>query len=77
MTDDTIVDIHITGRASEPPTHKALQAALGDCLALFGQKLNRLPTDEEADMIWAAVQRYYGIDERYIEPPSQRRDRVQ
>jgi hypothetical protein len=72
MTDDKIVHANIAGQTTEPATPEALARAMASCLHRFEQHLHRLPTDDESDMLWAAVQRYFGIAEHAIEPPSQR-----
>lgn len=37
------------------------------------EALGRFPTDAEAQMLWAEVQRFHGIPEDQIEPSTQRR----
>jgi hypothetical protein len=73
MSEPTIVDIHITGRSSEPATFEALMSTLRNCVLRFNVTFNRMPTAEEYDVLAAGVQRYHGIPEHCIEPESQRR----
>jgi collagenase-like PrtC family protease len=74
MTEDaTIACFHITGQATEPATVEAVTRVMRNAMQRFEQHFQRLPTDDESDMLWAAVQRYFGIPESAIEPPAQRR----
>lgn len=68
----SMVAATITGKSKEEPTREALVKALEGCLIQFTRGMKRIPTKEECMILWAAVQRYFGIPEEHIEPPSQR-----
>jgi hypothetical protein len=67
-----IMHATIPGKATEPATPEALARVMRNCMCRFEEQIHRLPTDRESDMLWAAVQRYFGIPEHAIDPPGQR-----
>jgi hypothetical protein len=68
----TVAALTITGKSDQPLTAEALQDTMRNAMARFTEGFGRLPDDAEADMLWAAVQRYHGVPEQQIEPASQR-----
>jgi hypothetical protein len=69
----TVASFVITGSAGEKPTLEACTRTLTSTFKLFCAEFQRMPDDHEFDMLWVAVQRYYGVPERLIEPPHMRR----